>query len=189
MSTAKAEPVDMEATAQAPEGKSRRGFLRAAFGVLTAAIAAAVGGPILTAFFSPARRRTVQSGGSASFGPLDKLPIGKPQRHDVMGSGTDAWDRSDVAAIGAVWLVRRDATHVDAYSATCPHLGCPVGFDPGPNRFTCPCHESSFALADGSCLGGPAPRGLDPLPVDVKDGEVFVTYQKFIQGIASRRPA
>lgn len=104
---------------------------------------------------------------------------------DVVSTTTDAWDRSEARPIGAIWLVRREVGRVYAYSATCPHLGCPIDHD--ERVFSCPCHVSALALADGERLEGPAPRGLDPLPVEVKDGRVFVTFKEFIIGIASRR--
>ena len=168
----------------------RRGALKLVFAGCGAAIAVVVGAPIVAAFFDPARRRTVSHGeGASALGPLAALPIGEPQKRDIVSAGTDAWDRTDPKPIGAVWLVRRDATRVDAYSVACPHLGCAIGYDPASKRFVCPCHDSAFALADGARLKGPAPRGLDPLPVEIKDGEVRVTYLEFIQGITSRRKA
>lgn len=56
-----------------------------------------------------------------------------------------------------VTIVRTDAG-IAALSNTCTHLGCVVATtDIG---FDCPCHGSRFD-AEGSVLGGPAPR---PLP-------------------------
>jgi Rieske Fe-S protein len=60
-------------------------------------------------------------------------------------------------------------------SAVCPHEGCEVAWDQNANRFSCPCHESFFA-ADGARIGGPAARGLDPLPMRVQDGKLQVQY-------------
>lgn len=172
------------------DSPARRTVLKAIFGGLSALIAAAVGGPIAVAFFDPARRRTVTHGeGPTELAKLAELTIGEPRKRDVLSAGIDAWDRTDAKPVGAVWLVRRDAARVDAYSVVCPHLGCAIGFDPAKKTFICPCHDSAFALKDGSRLKGPAPRGLDPLPIEVKDGKVMVTYQEFIQGITSRRKA
>jgi Rieske Fe-S protein len=50
-----------------------------------------------------------------------------------------------------------DAFHV--ISAVCTHLGCTVQWKPETRRFDCPCHGSHFA-ADGTVIGGPAPRPL-----------------------------
>ena len=165
----------------------RRKFLKGVFAVTAALIGVVVGIPVVSAFLDPLRRRTIKVGdGLESYGPVTDLPIGKPVSRDVIARKQDAWDRSEPIPVGAVWLVRRDDKKVDAYSTVCPHLGCPIGFNEQTKVFACPCHSSNFALADGKVLGGPAPRNLDPLPVELKDGIVRVAYKRFISGIASR---
>jgi hypothetical protein len=37
-------------------------------------------------------------------------------------------------------------------------------------------------------MTGPAERGLDPLPVDVKDGRLQLTWIRFKMGTSSREP-
>jgi menaquinol-cytochrome c reductase iron-sulfur subunit len=166
----------------------RRGFVKAVFAVLSGALAVAIGAPIIVAFLDPVRRRTVKGGaGPMRIGKVADLPVGVPRRLDVIDAHSDAWDRSDPKPIGAVWLVCREGGRVDAYSGTCPHLGCAVGFNANTGEFVCPCHDSAFALKDGERLKGPSPRGLDPLPVKVKDGEVEIEFKQFVQGIPSRR--
>ena len=62
-----------------------------------------------------------------------------------------------------------------AYSAICTHLGCVVYAGLNNNgQIACPCHGSRFDPAKGAAVvGGPAPRPLPPLPLDVKpDGTV-----------------
>lgn len=169
----------------------RRGLLQLTFGAVSALVALVVGAPIVVAFFDPTRRKTVSTAGTEeNVGNVSDMAIGQPVQRDVMARRRDAWDRSDLQKIGGVWLVRRDERAVDAYSVVCPHLGCPVGFDPEAQVFVCPCHDSAFALADGRVLRGPSPRGLDPLPVDVdEEGGVDVTYQRFVLGISKRRKA
>lgn len=168
----------------------RRSFFAAVFGTLAAAVAAVIGIPVTIAFLDPSRRKTVSGGGGPSdFGKLIDLPVGEPRKLDVISERMDAWDRSDAKPVGAVWLVRRDDVHVDAYSAVCPHLGCSVNFRIDGREFACPCHDSAFALADGRRLKGPSPRGLDPLPVEVRNGRVFVTFEQFIPDISERRKA
>lgn len=169
----------------------RRGFLKLAFGALSGLIGAAVGIPIVVAFLDPMRRKTVVGGEgtAAPYGKLTDLPVGEPRKLNVVNTRTDVWDRSNPKPIGALWLVRRKDDRVDAYSVVCPHLGCPVGYDETKGEFACPCHDSGFSLQDGSRLKGPSPRGLDPLPVEIKDGTIYVTYKRFIQGISGRREA
>jgi Rieske Fe-S protein len=68
------------------------------------------------------------------------------------------------------------AEGVIAYSAVCTHTGCDVtNWDEGRLRMACPCHESQFDIYDGAkVVGGPAPRPLAMLPLEVVDGIVLV---------------
>jgi len=56
-----------------------------------------------------------------------------------------------------------------AYSAICTHLGCAVlGQLNVQGNIQCPCHGSIYNPADGAkVVGGPAPRPLPSLPVQV----------------------
>ena len=167
----------------------RRRFLKATCGALCGGMALVVGGPVVLSFLEPGKTRTVSGGGDPlDYGRLADLPNGIPQQRDVVAETHDAWARSDAHVIGSIWLVR-DADRVAAYSAVCPHLGCSVGFDPKQQLFTCPCHASTFAKGNGEVLGGPAPRGLDPLPLEIKDGTIRVAYERFVLGITQRRGA
>ena len=58
-----------------------------------------------------------------------------------------------------------------AFSATCTHQGCSVSTITG-NTVTCPCHGSSFALADGSVLKGPATNPLPEKDIRVSGGQI-----------------
>jgi len=68
------------------------------------------------------------------------------------------------------------ADGVIAYSAICTHTGCDViNWDAGQLRMACPCHESQFDIYDGGkVVGGPAPRPLAMLPLEIVDGIVIV---------------
>jgi Rieske Fe-S protein len=170
------------------QSDGRRSFFKWTFGIVSAALAATIGSPIIAAFLSPIYRRTVREGtGPIDCGKIDALQLGIPVKVDVVTTRVDAWDRSEPQAVGAVWLVRRDAGRVDAYCDVCPHLGCAIDFSVRERVFKCPCHESAFALEDGARLKGPSPRGLDPLPVELKSGSVVVTHKRFVQGIAARK--
>lgn len=71
------------------------------------------------------------------------------------------------------------AAGVIAYSAICTHTGCDViNWDAGQLRMACPCHESQFDIYDGGkVVGGPAPRPLAMLPLEVVDGVVTVAAE------------
>ncbi len=65
-----------------------------------------------------------------------------------------------------------------AYSAICTHLGCVVYANLTSNgRIGCPCHASQFDPANSAAVaGGPAPRPLPGLPIDVAtDGSITAT--------------
>jgi len=65
----------------------------------------------------------------------------------------------------------------------CPHLGCRVPFCDSSQRFECPCHGSKFNLK-GEYLAGPAPRGMDRFPIQVKVDQVVVDTGTVIEGPA-----
>ncbi len=65
------------------------------------------------------------------------------------------------------------------FSPLCPHLGCRYNWDSAANKFMCPCHGSQYNF-DGAHLAGPAPRGLDPLPMREQKGIaelMWIRYQ------------
>ena len=56
----------------------------------------------------------------------------------------------------------------------CPHLGCTVPYIAGENQFICPCHGSVYEY-NGARISGPAPRGMDIMPLTVQDdGAILV---------------
>lgn len=71
----------------------------------------------------------------------------------------------------AVILSRTGASTVVGFSSRCPHQGCTVA--PAGESLACPCHGSRFAVADGSLVSGPAPRGLSAYAVKVVGNAVL----------------
>lgn len=67
-----------------------------------------------------------------------------------------------------------------AITVACSHLGCAVNWDPGKNKFFCPCHASSFDM-QGNVLTSPAPRALDSLPVTIENGHIMVNVSQPIK--------
>jgi glycine/D-amino acid oxidase-like deaminating enzyme/nitrite reductase/ring-hydroxylating ferredoxin subunit len=58
--------------------------------------------------------------------------------------------------------VYRDAEgELHQCSATCPHMGCVVHWNPVERTWDCPCHGSRFT-PQGEVINGPATRNLDP---------------------------
>ncbi len=76
-------------------------------------------------------------------------------------------------ATGVV-VVQPTAGEFKAYSSVCPHQGCAV--DSITNgTISCPCHGSTFKVADGGVIAGPATQGLTVLPSKVAGSDVVVT--------------
>jgi Rieske Fe-S protein len=67
----------------------------------------------------------------------------------------------------AIAVVRGDG--VVAWSSTCTHNGCTVGWDAAAEQLLCPCHGSRFDPADGTVLQGPARQPLPPVAVTVDE--------------------
>lgn len=64
------------------------------------------------------------------------------------------------------------------FSPICPHLGGRYTWIAGESRFICPLHGSQFSTS-GAHLAGPAPRGLDPLPLREMNGATQVTWIEY----------
>jgi Rieske Fe-S protein len=71
------------------------------------------------------------------------------------------------------------------FSPICPHLGCYYSWSDDQNRFMCPCHGSQYAF-DGTHIAGPAPRGLDPLPLREQSGSAEVMWIIYQSNTPSR---
>jgi menaquinol-cytochrome c reductase iron-sulfur subunit len=170
---------------------ARRGFLKkslaTALGLLAALVPVAAG---LVVAADPLRRKAA-AGQALRVTTLAALPAdGLPHRFPVIGAKTDAWTRFDATPVGAVYLRRTGGRQVEAFNVVCPHAGCSVEFEPGANRFQCPCHKSVFGL-DGRVADprSPSPRGLDGLAVSVDaDGAVWVKFQNFQAGRPDKVP-
>jgi Rieske Fe-S protein len=73
-----------------------------------------------------------------------------------------------------------------AFATKCPHLGCNVRWVAEEGHFICACHNSHFQL-DGSVISGPAPRGMDTLPVRTDRGQLEVMDMEFRAGIKEKK--
>jgi menaquinol-cytochrome c reductase iron-sulfur subunit len=71
-----------------------------------------------------------------------------------------------------IFVVRRPEGLL-ALSPTCTHLGCSVRWDAASALFRCPCHGGTYH-PDGSVAGGPPPRPLARLPIEIRAGQVYV---------------
>jgi ubiquinol-cytochrome c reductase iron-sulfur subunit len=67
------------------------------------------------------------------------------------------------------------------YSKICTHVGCPISlYEQQTHNVLCPCHQSTFALADnGKVLFGPAARSLPQLPLGVDSDGYLIAMSGF----------
>lgn len=157
----------------------RRDFLKLATCAIGGGVGLAVAGPVLRLIADPAGKTTVTT-------PKDPIDLGSPDRFAVGGEPTkvdiiapvikDAWTSSRDLLLGAAWVRKLAPDKLVALSAVCPHLGCAIGWD--KNNFICPCHDSKFD-PDGKVLGGPSKRAMDPLPLEIKNGKILLTWKRY----------
>jgi menaquinol-cytochrome c reductase iron-sulfur subunit len=173
---------------------SRRNFCKgAAAVVIGGAAACAPVGAGLAALLNPLRGQAGQNG-EASFvrvAPLEAAPPDNvPRRFTVFADASDAWNKYPDQAVGAIYL-RRDAKgQIEALNAVCPHAGGFIDYLANEHCFLCPVHKSQFKL-DGAIADpkSPAPRAMDSLAVEVRDGAIWVRFENFRPGTAQKIPA
>ncbi|MUL78542.1 Rieske (2Fe-2S) protein [Mycolicibacterium sp. CBMA 226] len=73
-----------------------------------------------------------------------------------------------------VVVTQPKAGEFKAFSAVCTHRQCTVS-KVADGTIDCPCHGSTFSVADGSVVKGPAEKPLDPKAVTVAGDTVTVT--------------
>jgi Rieske Fe-S protein len=169
--------------------KGRRDFLKICSVVLSSLIGVAYAVPLIRTFISPALRQTVSgSTGLIELGSISSCQVNVPMNVKIVGAKTDAWTKFPPTEIGAVWVIMDKDKKFTAFTSICPHLGCGINWDEGSGKFICPCHDSFFDI-EGRVLSGPSPRGMDTLETEIKDGKIFVKYQKMRLGVSEKIPA
>jgi menaquinol-cytochrome c reductase iron-sulfur subunit len=165
-----------------PQRRSFMTWMAAAVGAAAASIVAIPGVAYL---LDPLLRRSRHKASWYVVADAKVLEATTPVAVAVKGEQVDAWTRSPMQRLGTVWLQRDKQGKVKALSAECPHLGCQIQYRSDSNQFTCPCHESAFAL-DGTALSGPSPRALDALETQVENGKVKVRFVRFRLQVAEK---
>ena len=73
------------------------------------------------------------------------------------------------------------------FSPLCPHLGCRYNWNADANQFFCPCHGSKYDFYGKHIPGqGPAPRGLDPLPLREQKGIAQIMWVRYKSTVPDR---
>ncbi len=111
------------------------------------------------------------------------------------GEPLEGAEKQAVKAKAAVIVVRirpeditppkgRENWNVDGilcYSKICTHVGCPISlYEQQTYQVLCPCHQSTFNLADGGRVTfGPAHRSLPQLPLGVDEDGYLIAMSDF----------
>jgi menaquinol-cytochrome c reductase iron-sulfur subunit len=164
-----------------PEDPGRRRFLELVVGIFTSLVAAALATPFLGSIVGSSSRAGRRS--FSKVATVDSLPLGRPIDVAYSEMAPDAFIRQE--AVRHLWVIRRSESEVVVYSPICPHLGCHYDWDARAGLFKCPCHASVFA-EDGRVLSGPSPRPLDTLPAEVRNGVLYVEWERYKTGTARK---
>lgn len=132
---------------------TRRGLLRNIMWVSAGAFALQVAVTGLSMFWP----RKVEGFGSViDAGPLENFPVGSVTR---VRDGRFYISRLPEGILALYWR--------------CPHLGCTVPWVENEQLFICPCHGSVYEPT-GQNIAGPAPRPMDVMQVEIRNGRVLV---------------
>jgi menaquinol-cytochrome c reductase iron-sulfur subunit len=180
-----ADPHAIKPEDLSPDEVSRRKLLKIGIGVLGCGLGAVPIVPALGYLVHPLRMGPGEAGAMLPAGK--RSAFGKvPVRVDLYADRHDAWSRESNVKLGSCWVLEHEGK-LQALSTSCPHLGCSVDFDAGSSKFKCPCHRSAFDLT-GKVEAGPAPRPMDSLDVEEKNGLVSIRFQRFHQGKPTKEP-
>jgi len=160
---------------------SRRKFLGYAIGGIAGAITIGYAIPLASYLVKPSLAKSEEQW--SLVGDISGLGTDQPKSFTFLSNVKLGWVEEKVEH--DVWVVKKPDGTLTVFSPVCPHLGCGYRWNEQSGRFECPCHASVFSL-DGKVLGGPAPRPLDTLPAKMEDGNLYVKYEKFRLGIATK---
>jgi menaquinol-cytochrome c reductase iron-sulfur subunit len=164
-----------------PGKNKRREFLGYVIGIFSFLVGLVLGIPFIASLIGPSLR--LKKTHFAKVADLNAVPEGQPVSLRYTDTAQDAYIRSQT--VRDVWVIKKSPSEVTVFSPICPHLGCHFNWSPQQNEFFCPCHGSRFAV-DGKVLGGPAPRPLDTLPVQIIAGVVYVKWETFEVGLSQK---
>ena len=160
-----------------PREMGRRSFFAGLLSIGTAGVGVLLAIPVLRYLLYPLSIKPRQLSWSP-LGPLTQYngPVAAPVRKTVTFSQQDGWRQ--LVSAQSVYVTQDANGKVAVLSAICPHLGCTVSWQPGQDRFVCPCHGSEFDAA-GKHIAGPSPRNMDRLPTRVGNGQLEAQFEYF----------
>ncbi|WP_344475701.1 Rieske (2Fe-2S) protein [Nonomuraea monospora] len=151
--------------------QSRRAvFASVGAGGLALAITACSGGTDTATTAGTATQSSTESSAPQSSAPQSSAPQAGgalAKTADIpVGGGTVFKDQKVV-------VTQPTAGEFKAFSAICTHKGCPVGSVEG-DAIVCPCHNSKFAITDGSVTAGPAEQPLAAQQIKVENDQIML---------------
>jgi len=151
-----------------PLPPSRRRFITIVLGSISGAIAAILGVPLAGFFSLPAfvRREFVW----AEAGAVDQFKIGEIQFVLLKPLKRPVWPEEPPRM--GVFVSRKADASFEIFHNHCTHVGCPINWNAGAQRFFCPCHGGVLDR-DGRVLAGPPPRPLDRHEWKVENGVLY----------------
>lgn len=167
---------------------NRRRFLAVAATGLVAAISGLILTPVVAFVTSPLRKRTASEKAGDEFsdaGPIEAIPKDQWTLRPIEIVRQDGWVKTHQSRSVWVFVKSPNSREIRVLSPICPHLGCPVGWNSMAAEFRCPCHGGTFSPT-GVHLGGPPPRGMDPLQFEVREERLWVRWQDFRMSVPDR---
>jgi Rieske Fe-S protein len=78
-----------------------------------------------------------------------------------------------IFAADNVVVTQPTAGQFRAFSVVCTHVGC-LCDKVAAGTIDCPCHGSTFSVADGAPVAGPATRPLAPVRIAIINGKIML---------------
>jgi menaquinol-cytochrome c reductase iron-sulfur subunit len=160
---------------------TRKKFLKTASSSIVIITTGLLSIPFISAIINPNQKKITHSFSKAT--NLESIQENKPVNIPILTSSRDAYLHETV--MHNIWIVRKSNDNITAFSPICPHLGCSYNWNSSTKQFKCPCHGSVFNI-NGKLLSGPAPRGLDTLPIKIKDDVIYVAWETFRVGVTKK---
>lgn len=162
---------------------NRRSFFGALLGIGSAGMGALLVIPVLRYVLYPLYSKVAGTEWS-DIGDVTEFAAGKePVLKAITFKQRDGW--REVVSEQSVYVTHAADNKLIVLSAICPHLGCSVGWHAKQDTFICPCHGGVFK-PDGEHIGGPPPRGMDPLPTQVTGGKLQVQFEYFRSNVPNQ---
>ena len=162
---------------------NRRSFFGALMAIGSVGMGALLSVPVLRYVLYPLYAKGAGTEWSDVGAVSDFTANSAPVRKTITFTQLDGW--REVVSAQSVYVNLTGDGQFQILSAICPHLGCSVSWQQGQDEFVCPCHGGRFS-PNGKHVGGPPPRGMDPLPSRVKDGTVQVRFEYFRSNVPNQ---